>query len=104
MLCSIASWTDRAIRPAHFRDSLDAYLLIAEISNCLLQCLWCVHVRIIDCFPWLVKYIIALIRTVARLLRRAGYKKRTHTPVLNLGTWESSGTARPPFIWGCKSQ
>jgi hypothetical protein len=52
---------DWAVRPAHLGNSVDAYLIIVEITHCLLECLWCVHTRIIAKTNWLVKYIIVLI-------------------------------------------
>src|SRR6266700_524771 len=59
VLAMTALWANRAIRPAHPGDSFDADTFVAEVADCLLECLWGVHARSVCYFSWLVKYIIA---------------------------------------------
>ena len=60
MLFVLARGAGRAIGPAESRYRVDANLLIAEIPNCLLECVGLVHnAKILAQDLWLVKYIIA---------------------------------------------
>jgi len=52
----------RAIRPAKLNHELFAVLKIAEVNDCLLKCLYAVHVVNIGVWSWSVKYIITQIR------------------------------------------
>jgi hypothetical protein len=62
---------DRTLRPAHLSNGVDANLLVTEVSDSLLKCLWLFHAPNIAGFAWLVKYIIALARTKPHRLKPA---------------------------------
>jgi len=63
---------DRASGPAESRYGVDAHLFVAEVLDCLLQCLWLgVHnARILLKDTWLVKYIIAGLRAITYLTHK----------------------------------
>jgi hypothetical protein len=65
-----ASWAGHfAIGPAKLYHELVAVLVVAEVDDCLLKCLYAVHAVNIRLLPWYVKYIITLNRLVAFRLR-----------------------------------
>ena len=60
MLFALTLRAHRAFGPADRRHGINADLLVAEVSDSLLECLWLFHNEaMLPEKPWLVKYIIA---------------------------------------------